>query len=44
MDHPLLSGRGDKNELKKWLRAMRQEAVKVNKEWADKGANTDSGG
>jgi ribonucleoside-diphosphate reductase alpha chain len=36
MDHPLLSGRGDKNELKKWLRAMRQEAVKVNKEWADK--------
>ena len=36
MDHPLLSGRGDKNELKKWLRAMRQEAIKVNKEWASK--------
>ena len=36
MDHPLLSGRGDKNELKKWLRAMRQEAIKVNKEWASR--------
>jgi ribonucleoside-triphosphate reductase len=34
MDHPLLSGRGDKGELKKWLRAMRQEAIKTNKEWA----------
>ena len=34
MDHPLLSGRGDKNELKKWLRAMRQEAIKTNGEWA----------
>jgi ribonucleoside-diphosphate reductase alpha chain len=36
MDHPMLSGRGDKNELKKWLRAMRAEAVKTNAEWADR--------
>mgnify|MGYP002621174008 CR=1 FL=1 len=36
MDHPMLSGRGDKNELKKWLRAMRQEAIKTNKEWAER--------
>ena len=36
MDHPLLSGRGDKNELKKWLRAMRQEAIKTNGEWASR--------
>ena len=34
MDHPMLSGRGDKNELKKWLRAMRSEAVKTNEQWA----------
>ena len=36
MDHPTLSGRGDKSELKKWLRAMRQEAIKTNKVWADR--------
>ena len=30
----MLSGRGDKSELKKWLRAMRQEAIKTNGEWA----------
>ena len=36
MDHPLLSGRGDKSELKKWLRAMRQEAIKTNGEWASR--------
>jgi|DEB0MinimDraft_6_1074348.scaffolds.fasta_scaffold06118_2 ribonucleoside-diphosphate reductase alpha chain len=36
MDHPMLSGRGDKNELKKWLRAMRQEAINTNKIWAEK--------
>ena len=34
MDHPMLSGRGDKSELRKWLRAMRQEAIKTNGEWA----------
>ena len=34
MDHPLLSGRGDKGELKKWLRAMRSEAIKTNAHWA----------
>ena len=37
MDHPLLSGRGDKSELKKWLRAMRQEAIKTNEQWAGLG-------
>jgi ribonucleoside-triphosphate reductase len=36
MDHPMLSGRGDKSELKKWLRAMRQEAIKTNAEWASR--------
>jgi ribonucleoside-diphosphate reductase alpha chain len=36
MDHPLLSGRGDKNELKKWLKAMRQEAINTNRIWAEK--------
>jgi ribonucleoside-diphosphate reductase alpha chain len=36
MDHPTLSGRGDKSELKKWLRAMRAEAVKTNEQWASR--------
>jgi Ribonucleotide reductase, alpha subunit len=36
MDHPMLSGRGDKSELKKWLRAMRAEAVKTNEQWASR--------
>ena len=36
MDHPMLSGRGDKSELRKWLRAMRQEAIKTNAEWASR--------
>ena len=35
MDHPLLSGRGDKGELK-WLRAMRAEAIKTNAQWANR--------
>lgn len=34
MDHPVLSGRKDKNELKKWLKQMREEAIGVNAEWA----------
>ena len=32
MDHPLLSGRGDKNKLKKWLTEMRNEAIKTKRE------------
>lgn len=36
MDHPLLSGRKDKNELKKWLKQMREEAIRVNAEWSKK--------
>ena len=36
MDHPLLSGRGDKAKLKKWLTEMRNEAIATNKEWAKK--------
>jgi ribonucleoside-triphosphate reductase len=34
MDHPLLSGREDRAKLKKWLKALREEAVAVNKEYA----------
>ena len=36
MDHPLLSGRKDKKELKKWLKSMKEEAIKTNKTWASK--------
>src|SRR6056300_1788931 len=36
MDHPMLSGRGDKAKLKKWLTEMREEAIEVNKQWAEK--------
>jgi len=34
MDHPVLSGRKDKNELKKWLKQMREEAIGVNANWS----------
>ena len=34
MDHPVLSGREDNAKLKKWLTAMREEAIAVNKDWA----------
>ena len=34
MDHPVLSGREDNAKLKKWLAAMREEAIAVNKDWA----------
>ena len=34
MDHPVLSGRDDNAKLKKWLTAMREEAIAVNKDWA----------
>ena len=36
MDHPLLSGRGDKGKLKKWLTEMRNEAIVTNEQWAKK--------
>jgi ribonucleoside-diphosphate reductase alpha chain len=36
MDHPLLSGRGDKAKLKKWLTEMRNEAIVTNERWAKK--------
>ena len=36
MDHPLLSGREDKNKLKKWLTEMRNEAIVTNEQWAKK--------
>jgi ribonucleoside-diphosphate reductase alpha chain len=41
MDHPVLSGRKDKNELKRWLKQMREEAIQVNASWAKRlGINT----
>jgi ribonucleoside-diphosphate reductase alpha chain len=36
MDHPLLSGRGDKAKLKKWLTEMKNEAIVTNEKWAKK--------
>ena len=36
MDHPLLSGREDNAKLKKWLTALREEAIATNKAWADR--------
>jgi len=36
MDHPLLCGRGDNEELKRWLTEMRDEAINTNKDWAEK--------
>jgi ribonucleoside-diphosphate reductase alpha chain len=36
MDHPVLSGRDDNAKLKKWLTAMREEAIAVNKEWSQR--------
>ena len=41
MDHPVLSGREDSDKLKKWLKALREEAVATNKTHADRlGINT----
>ena len=41
MDHPVLSGREDSDKLKKWLKALREEAVATNKAHADRlGINT----
>jgi ribonucleoside-triphosphate reductase len=36
MDHPVLSGREDSDKLKKWLKALREEAVATNKIHADR--------
>jgi len=36
MDHPVMSGRGDKDELKEWLLALKEEAIITNARWADK--------
>ena len=36
MDHPVLSGREDSGKLKKWLKALREEAVATNKAHADR--------
>ena len=36
MDHPLLCGRGDNEELKRWLTEMRDEAINTNKNWAER--------
>jgi ribonucleoside-diphosphate reductase alpha chain len=36
MDHPLLSGREDNAKLKKWLTALREEAIATNKVWSDR--------
>lgn len=41
MDHPVLSGRKDRDELVKWLEQMRQEAIRTNADWSKKlGINT----
>ena len=36
MDHPVLSGRDDNAKLKKWLTAMREEAIATNKDWSSR--------
>ena len=36
MDHPVLSGREDNAKLKKWLTAMREEAIATNKDWSSR--------
>lgn len=35
LDHPLLSGKGDKQELKRWLNQMREQVISTNAEFAD---------
>jgi ribonucleoside-diphosphate reductase alpha chain len=35
MDHPVMSGKQDKEELKRWLKALREKAIEVNDKWAD---------
>jgi ribonucleoside-diphosphate reductase alpha chain len=36
MDHPMLSGREDREKLKTWLNTLKEEAINTNKEWATK--------
>ena len=36
MDHPTMSGRRDKGVLKTWLTELKEEAIKVNAEWASR--------
>ena len=36
MDHAVLSGREDREKLKDWLVALKEEAISTNKEWATK--------
>ena len=35
MDHPVMSGRKDRNELKYWLEELKKEAIKTNRKWAE---------
>lgn len=34
MDHPVMSGRTESENLKEWLTTLKEEAIKTNKEWA----------
>lgn len=34
MDHPVMSGRRKREELKKWLTELKEEAIATNKKWA----------
>ena len=36
MDHPIMSGRKKQAELKQWLTELKEEAIKTNKEWAER--------
>jgi ribonucleoside-diphosphate reductase alpha chain len=36
MDHPVMSGRGDKDELREWLETLKGECVSTNAIWADR--------
>ena len=41
MDHPTMSGRRDKGVLKTWLTELKEEAIRVNEDWANRlGINT----
>jgi len=34
MDHPVMSGRKSREELRKWLTELKEEAIKTNRTWA----------
>jgi ribonucleoside-diphosphate reductase alpha chain len=36
MDHPVMSGRKSKDELKYWLQELKKEAIKTNRKWAER--------